>query len=109
MRMRSAQGTISDIKMVVHQHYEWIIEGEVFGRDDRRCQVSRPYEPRGQFRNVVNAANMTLVRHCYLPSRTLDTVCPGTIRCRRASDQAIAASSASCWRKAFRAPPQATI
>src|SRR6266446_5296107 len=109
MRMRSAHGTISDIKMVVHQQYEWIIEREVLGRDDWRCQVPRPYEPRGQLRNVMNAANTTLVQHPYLPPRTLNTACPCTIRCREASDHAIAASSASCWRNAFRAPPQATI
>ena len=57
MRMRSAQGTISDIKMVVHQQYEWIIEREVLERDNWRCQVPRPYKSRGQLRNVLNAAN----------------------------------------------------
>jgi hypothetical protein len=37
MGMRSAHRTISDIKMVVHQGYEWIRKPEVVGRDDRRC------------------------------------------------------------------------
>jgi hypothetical protein len=37
MGMRSAHGTISDIKMVVHQGYEWIGEREVLWRDDWRC------------------------------------------------------------------------
>ena len=55
MRVRSAQGAISDIKMVVHQQYEWISEREVFGGDDWRCEMPRPCEAGCQLRNVMNA------------------------------------------------------
>src|ERR1700739_2969223 len=70
MRMRAAHRAISDIKMVVHQQYEWITEREVLWRDDWRCHVPWPYEPGGQFRNVINAADMALVQHPHLLSRT---------------------------------------
>src|ERR1700757_2832838 len=81
MRMRAAHRAISDIKMVVHQQYEWITEREVLWRDDWRCQVPWPYEPRGQFRNAVNAADTALVQHPHLLSRTPNVVCLCTIWC----------------------------
>src|SRR5690349_17233030 len=99
MRMRSAHGTISDIKMVVHQQYEWIIEREVHGRDNWRRQVPRPYEPRGKFRNVTNAANTTLVQHSCLHQETLNTVCSCTIRGRASTQHPaclLSTASASC-------------
>src|ERR1700756_4592322 len=66
--------------MVVHQQYEWITEREVLWRDDWRCQVPWPYEPGGQFRNVMNPADTALVQHPYLLSRTLNAVFPYMIR-----------------------------
>src|SRR5438105_2734315 len=92
MRMRAAHGTISDIKMVVHQQYEWITEREVLWRDDWRCQVPWSYEPGGEFRNVINAADTALVQHPYLLSRALNVVClhdlvPGSKRSRSIADE----------------------
>jgi hypothetical protein len=37
--MWSANRTIPDIEMVVHQSYEWIRKHEVVGWDYRRCKV----------------------------------------------------------------------
>jgi hypothetical protein len=47
MRVWAADPSVTDIEMIVHEQDEWIINGKVFGRQDRCGHMPWTYEPRG--------------------------------------------------------------
>src|SRR5579863_8646094 len=65
MRVRTTNWPVANVKMIVHQQDKGIVHLEVFGRHDRRSQMSRTDESRCRWRHVNHATDTALLPHIF--------------------------------------------